>query len=71
MNYTYFVKQPNLKLKAWLKQLLGSLSLAFELLAPSLKNEHKVNAGSAISNGREPRSCLGRVIKFKLGSLTQ
>ncbi len=28
-------------------------------------------AGSAISNGREPRSCLGRVFKFKLGSLTQ
>ncbi len=26
-----FVKQPNLKLKTWLKQLLGFLPLAFEL----------------------------------------
>ncbi len=25
-------------------------------------------AGSAISNGREPRSCLGRVFNIKLGS---
>ncbi len=24
-------------------------------------------AGSAISNGREPKSCLGRVFNFKLG----
>ncbi len=27
-----------------------------------------VSAGSAISNGREPRSCLGRVFNIKLGS---
>jgi len=26
-------------------------------------------SGSAISNGREPRSCLGRVFNIKLGSL--
>ncbi len=26
-----------------------------------------VIAGSEISNGREPRSCLGRVFNFKLG----
>jgi hypothetical protein len=26
------------------------------------------NAGSGITNGREPRSCLGRVFNFKLGS---
>jgi hypothetical protein len=26
------------------------------------------NAGSAITNGREPRSCSGRVFNFKLGS---
>jgi hypothetical protein len=26
--------------------------------------------GSAKSNGREPRCCLGRVINFKLGSFT-
>ncbi len=31
MNYTHFVKQPNLKLKTQSKQLLGSLPLAFEL----------------------------------------
>jgi hypothetical protein len=33
MNYTHFVKQPNLKLKTRPKQLLGSLPLAFELPA--------------------------------------
>ncbi len=27
--------------------------------------------GSVIFNGREPKSCLGQVFKFKLGSLTQ
>jgi hypothetical protein len=26
--------------------------------------------GSVITNGREPRSCLGRVFNFKLGSFT-
>jgi len=31
VNYTHFVKQPNLKLKTWPKQLLGYLPLAFEL----------------------------------------
>jgi hypothetical protein len=35
-------------------------------LAPgSTAVEH--STGSAISNGREPRSCLGRVFNFKLG----
>jgi hypothetical protein len=28
------------------------------------------NSGSAITNGREPRSCLGQVFNFKLGSYT-
>ena len=27
-------------------------------------------AGSAITNGKEPKSCLGRVFNFKLGSFT-
>ncbi len=31
------------------------------------KEAETVEAGSAISNGREPKSCLGRVFNFKLG----
>jgi hypothetical protein len=31
MDWIHFVKQPNLKLKTQPKQLLGSLTLAFEL----------------------------------------
>ncbi len=27
--------------------------------------------GSMISNGREPKSCLGQVFNFKLGCLAQ
>jgi len=30
--------------------------------------ELRPNLGSAITNGREPSSCLGRVFNFKLGS---
>jgi hypothetical protein len=30
MKCIHFVKQPNLKLKTWPKQLLGSLQLAFD-----------------------------------------
>jgi len=28
---------------------------------------NNIEPGSAISNGREPKSCLGRVFNFKLG----
>ncbi len=33
---------------------------------PNSKETDKPPAGSALSNGREPRSCLGRVFNFKL-----
>ncbi len=36
-----------------------------EILADTLTGTHR---GSAISNGREPRSCLGQVFNIKLGS---
>ncbi len=34
------------------------------------KNFWRIKTGSAITNGREPRSCLGRVFNFKIGSFT-
>ncbi len=39
MNCAHFIKQPNLKLKTWPKQLLGFLLLAFEL--PALASESR------------------------------
>jgi hypothetical protein len=39
MNCTHFVKQPNLKLKTWPKQLLGFLPLAFELPGLAYKED--------------------------------
>ncbi len=39
MNYTHFVKQPNLKLKTPPKLLLGSLPLAFELPAMTVYSD--------------------------------
>jgi hypothetical protein len=35
-----------------------------------LHNFLRTQAGSATSNGREPKSCLGRVFNSKLGSFT-
>jgi hypothetical protein len=29
----------------------------------------KPNSGSAVTNGREPKCCLGRVFNFKLGRI--
>jgi hypothetical protein len=39
--------------------------MAYPLMLVSL-----ASAGCAIPNGREPRSCLGRVFNFKLDSFT-
>ncbi len=38
----------------------------------SMSNDSMSNdsTGNAITNGREPRSCLGQVFNFKLGSFT-
>ena len=32
-----------------------------------MENDRHLEAGSAKANGREPKSCLGRVFNFKLG----
>jgi hypothetical protein len=43
----------------------------FQILQKSERKIMKLNkTGSAITNGTEPRSCLGRVFNFKLGSFT-
>ncbi len=47
----------------------GTESQSFYLCRVTLGGQ--AESGSTISNGGEPRSCLGRVFKFKLGSLTQ
>ncbi len=45
----------------------GSHNLFFSIFY-SVLSLINIQAGSAISNGREPRSCLGRVFNIKLGS---
>jgi hypothetical protein len=48
--------------------------LAFIILVgvPDHRSQfNSIYSGSAISNGREHRSCLGRVFKLKSGSMTQ
>ncbi len=58
----------------------SSVTLWQNKLETMIKWEHGYNHSGliwvrpgylTISNGREPRSCLGRVFKLKLGSLTQ
>ncbi len=46
--------------------ILTTAMLVLSMLAVAIL----VQAGSVTSNGSEPRSCLGRVFKFKLGSFT-
>ena len=46
-----------------LKQSIFGLSISMEHTA----NTHSVLAGSAKVNGREPKTCLGRVFDYKLG----
>ncbi len=45
------------------------LSLPLQLVFPGFWHNRTIHngAGSAKTNGREPKSCLGRVFKFKLG----
>jgi hypothetical protein len=46
-------------------QATGCIVLALATLGKATQIE--VETGSAITNGREPRSCLGRVFNSKLG----
>ncbi len=40
-----------------------------QILQPSLTFAGKAYPGSTITNGRKPRSCLGRVFNSKLGCI--
>jgi thioredoxin reductase len=46
----------------------GPAGMSAAIRLKQLANQVSIQSGSAITNGRDPRSCLGQVFNCKLGS---